>query len=122
MRGKESSTALHPHSPPTHKRRIRLSPARNAFPRTVPLVRRFLEDLTQHCLKHPNDCHPCSSASRVGTKGLSVVASVLAPDRAPTHCRSDSISSNATITMRTPVTAASRRLLKTSLALPSVAA
>src|SRR6185437_671248 len=118
----ESSTALRLHSPPPHKRSVRLAPARDALPRAKPLIGGLFKDLGQNCAEHANKFHPRSSASRVITNGVSVVAEALRPDNAPIHCRTDSISNSATMRISNPVTTASKRLLKMSRALPPAAA
>src|SRR5690242_5983200 len=117
-----TSTALHFYSSSPHKGRVGLAPARQSLSRTKPLVRRFFKYLPQDGPEHANHSHPRSSANRVMTNGVSVVAEALRPDNAPTHCRTDSVSRSATIKIRIPVTTASRRLLKISRALPPAAA
>src|SRR5271169_5801703 len=90
-----------------------------------PLVGGLVEDLAegghQDSRCFDESAHPLSSASRVITNGASFTRDSCWPLRTPIHWRTDSISTRATITTRTAVTAASRRLLKISRALAFVA-
>src|SRR5437868_2130243 len=65
--------------------------------------------------------HALSSVRRVMTNGVSLARASLRPLMTPTHWRADSISTSVTITRRSPVTAASRRLLKIRRAVALVA-
>src|SRR5580700_728732 len=91
-------------------------------------VRRFVENLAQRCQQNPGETqhlfraafsqasfHTFSpAASRVITNGASHTGDALFPLRMPTHTRTDSITTRLTMTTKTVVTAASRRLLKMS--------
>src|SRR4029077_11005538 len=90
-------------------------------------IGRFVENLSQggkenlsarlELSSQQSDClHPCSSAKRVATKGDSFTLACLRPESTRSHSTADSIRITVTITIRVPVTTASRRSLKISRA------
>src|SRR5579864_4036402 len=91
-----------------------------------PCVGGLVKNLAESREENPSggdyDCfHAFSSARCVIMNGDSFTRASSLPVRTPIHLRTDSISTMATITIRTVVTAASRRLLKISRAVAAVA-
>src|SRR6266481_2627359 len=86
-------------------------------------IGRFVENLSQggtenlsarlELSSQQSDClHPCSSAKRVATNGDSFTLACLRPESTRTHSTIDSIKIKPIITIKVPVTNASRRSLK----------
>src|SRR5215469_14262178 len=93
-----------------------------AITSAIAQVRGLIEELQEHLLENSKQPHTPSSASRVGTKGDSLVAAFRFPDKIASQCRAESINKIATSARRNPVTQTSSRLLKITLASPPLAA
>src|SRR5689334_17740381 len=85
-------------------------------PQKKTLIGILVKNLAQSGEQETKKClyrfHAISSAKRVGTKGASWVTGCFRPEITLIHCKADSSTMTATSTTNSPVTAKSRRSLK----------